>query len=147
MNTFIVIPYYRYQGTGLKGPVGKWTAENLCGSASLLSPIVERVRYVICMYVCSNFLIFDGTNHRYSEELSWKEQLARHGITHYTTAIGFERDEATFGLTAIIDGYVVTNEHWSRYDRFTGEIPHPSPIPQSGPYTIGIYHTSNSNLL
>eukprot|EP01035_Chromulina_nebulosa_P008593 gene8593-11647_t len=100
--------WLRFQGTGLKGPVGKWTAENLCGTEPALSSIVERVRY--------------------SEELSWKEQLSRHGVTHYTAAIGFERDEATFGLAAFIDGFEVTNEHWSRYDRFTGEIPHPSPL-------------------
>ena len=66
-------------------------------------------------------------NERYCDELSWREQLVRHAVTHYTTAIGFARDEATFGLTAVMDGYEVTDEQWSSYDRFTGEIPHPHP--------------------
>lgn len=87
----------KYQGIGLKGPVGDWT------QAMLALNDADRPFQQVW----------------YDNQQTWEEQLEKLNVNHVIPAVGFEKD---MSFEVIIDGQKMVQSDFDNYDKWIGNI-------------------------
>ncbi|RYY84748.1 hypothetical protein EON63_08625 [archaeon] len=85
----------KYQGIGLKGPVGDWVKAQL----QLQQPAFKLIQV--------------------KTTTDWSQQLVRDGVQHGVMAVGYKRDVQ---FPVYVDGLAVARGEYDGYDKMTGEI-------------------------